>query len=361
LLLGYAVGWKLAREPTTLPRLIRGGGSSMQLARLVAVAFAAVLAACSPGGKQDTQAPPQGRTVIRFATDWRAQAEHGGFYQALANGEYAKRGLDVRIVQGGPGSNVPQLLAAGAVDMGMGSNSFIVLNLAREGVPVKAVAAYFQKDPQVLIAHPDQGIESLADLKGHPILLSDASVTAFWVWLKAKYGFTDDQVRKYAFSSAPFLADKRVAQQGYVTSEPYTIEKEAGLKPKVFLLADNGYPGYATMALAPDSLIADNPAAVKAFVEASAAGWRDYLHGDPSKADALIRKDNPEMTQDVLDQAREKLKSYGIVEGGDAASLGVGAMTDARWKTFFDMAAGQGVYPKDMDYRRAYTLQFVQK
>jgi NitT/TauT family transport system substrate-binding protein len=243
----------------------------------------------------------------------------------------------------------------------MGSNSFIVMNLAQEGVPVKAVAAFFQKDPQVLIAHPGQGIETIADLKGHPILLSDASVTAFWVWLKSKYGFTDDQVRKYTFNSAPFLADKRVAQQGYVTSEPYTIEKEAGLRPKVFLLADNGYPGYATMVLAPERLIAKDPQAVKAFIEASAKGWHDYLEGDPAPADALIRKANPEMTQDVLDQARQKMKAYAIVDGGDAKAQGLGAMTDARWKTFFDMAAGQGVYPKTLDYKRAYTLQFLGK
>ena len=331
----------------------------MKALRSLAVAFAALLCACSPAKKDEAVQAGQQKTAIRFATDWRAQAEHGGFYEALANGEYAKRGLDVTIVQGGPGVNVPQLLAAGAVDLGMGSNSFIVMNLAQEKVPLKAVAAVFQKDPQVLIAHPDTGVETLADLKGHPILLSDASVTAFWVWLKAKYGFTDDQVRKYTFNSAPFLADKRAAQQGYVTSEPYTIEKEAGLKPKVFLLADNGYPGYATMILAPDSLIAKNPAAVKAFVEATAQGWKDYLYGDPKPADALIRKDNPEITQDVLDQAREKLKSYAIVDGGDAKTGGIGAMTDARWQTFFNMAAGQGVYPKTLDYKRAYTLQFV--
>jgi NitT/TauT family transport system substrate-binding protein len=218
-----------------------------------------------------------------------------------------------------------------------------------------------QKDPQVLIAHPDQGIETLADLKGHPILLSDASVTAFWVWLKAKYGFTDDQVRKYNFNSAPFLADKRVAQQGYLTSEPYTIEKEARLKPKVFLLADDGYPGYATMILAPDSLIQQNPKAVKAFVEATAAGWQTYLHGDPAPADALIKKDNPEMTDDVLAQARDKMRQYGVVDGGDAKALGIGVMTDARWAEFFQMAAGQGVYPKTLDYKRAYSLDFVGK
>ena len=325
-----------------------------------AIALAALLAACSPASK--TAAPAAGApTVIRFATDWRAEAEHGGFYEALANGEYAKRGLDVKIIQGGPGVNVPQLLAAGSVDLGIGSNSFIVLNLVQEGVPVKAVAAFFQKDPQVLIAHPDTGVNSIADLKGHPILLGDASVTTFWVWLKAKYGFTDDQVRKYTFNNGPFLADQRAAQQGYLASEPYTIEKQAGVKPKVFLLADNGYPGYATMIMAPDALIARNPAAVKAFVEASAKGWRDYLNGDPTPAYALIKKANPEMTQDILDQAHAKLKAYAIVDGGDAKTGGLGTMTDARWRTFFDMATGAGVYPTTVNYKTGYTLQFLTK
>ena len=330
----------------------------MKALRLAAALAVVALAACSPANKQAAGAKG---TPIRFATDWRAEAEHGGFYEALANGEYAKRGLDVRLIQGGPGVNVPQLLASGAVELGDGSNSFIVMNLAQQHVPVKAVAAFMQKDPQVLIAHPDQGINSIADLKGHPILLSDASVTAFWVWLKAKYGFTDDQVRKYTFNAAPFLADKSVAQQGYVTSEPYTIEKQSGLKPAVFLLADEGYPGYAAMVLARDDLIANNPQAVKAFVEASAKGWHDYLYGDPKPADALIMKDNPEMTEDVLAQARDKMRAYGIVDGGDAKSLGIGAMTDARWTQFFQVAASQGVYPKDMDYHAAYTLQFVGK
>ena len=315
-----------------------------------------LLAACSPAKTEGSAAKG---TPIRFATDWRAEAEHGGFYEALAEGEYARRGLNVTLVQGGPGVNVPQLVASGAVELGDGSDSFIVMNLAQQKAPVKAVAAFMQKDPQVLIAHPDPGIRTIADLKGHPILLSDASITAFWVWLKAKYGFTDDQVRKYAFSSAPFLADPRVVQQGYLTSEPYTIEKEGHLKPKVFLLADEGYPGYAAMVLASNSVIAKDPAAVKAFVAASAKGWHDYLYGDPKAADALIMKDNPEMTEDVLAQARDKMRSYGIVDGAEAKTLGIGAMTDARWKAFFDVAAAQGVYPKDMDYRSAYSLDFV--
>jgi len=214
-----------------------------------------------------------------------------------------------------------------------------------------------QKDPQVLMAHPGVGIEKLADLKGHPILLADASVTAFWVWLRAKYGFSDSQVRKYTFNSAPFLTDKRAAQQGYVTSEPYTIFKESGVTPRVFLLADEGYPSYAAMVIAPDAYATSRPEVVRAFVEASQAGWISYLYGDATPGDTLIKAANPEMSQDVLNQARDKLRAYKMV--GEGAQ--VGAMTDARWKAFFDAAAGQGVYPAALDYKTAYRLDFLPK
>lgn len=339
--------------------------------RALVLAVLATLAACSPSPKK-AEAPatvaapapvvppaPAGATVIRFATDWRAEAEHGGVYQALATGEYQKRGLDVRIIPGGPGVNVPQLLGAGAVDMGIGSNAFGVMNLVNEHVPVRAVMASMQKDPQVLMAHPDAGIAGLADLKGHPILLSDSAKTSFWLWLKAKYALKDEQVRTYTFNAGPFLADTRAVQEGYVTSEPYTVEQEGHIKPVVMLLADQGYPGYAGMILAPDSLIAKNAKAVQAFVEATAAGWASYLDGDPRPGDALILKDNPEMKPDVLAQAREKMKTYGIVKPADGSPIG--SMTDARWKTFYGMASGLGVYPKDLNYTSAFTLQFVGK
>jgi NitT/TauT family transport system substrate-binding protein len=324
----------------------------MRVKRLfpVALAVLATLGACTGG-------PPaqNGRTVIRFATDWRAEAEHGGFYEALAEGLYAQRGLDVRIIPGGPNVNVPELVASGAVELGDGSNSFIVMNLANEHAPVRAVAAFMQKDPQVLLAHPDAGIHGLADMKGHPILLSDASKTAFWPWLRARYGFSDSQVRTYTFNNAPFIVDHQAVQEGYLTSEPYTIEKDGGFKPVVFLLADQGYPSYAAMALAPDRLIAANPAAVRAFVQASALGWRDYLSGDARPADALILKDNPDMTEDVLAQARDKMRRYGLVQGGDAASLGIGAMTDQHWADFFKVASPSGA----ANYKAAFTLAFL--
>ena len=336
---------------------------SLLLSGLAAsAAGAAALAACSKpeesrttGGSASPAAAP-GSTKIRFATDWKAEAEHGGFYQALATGEYAKRGLDVTLIPGGPGTSVPSLLAAGAIDMGIGSNSFGVMNLAAQHVPVKAVMATMQKDPQVLIAHPDAGVRSIADMKGHPMLIGDEAVTTFWVWLKAKYGFTDDMVRKYTFNAGPFIANKGSVQEGYVSSEPYTIEKTAGFKPEVFLLADNGYPGYAGMVLATDALIDANPKAVKAFVEATRAGWTAYLHGDPAPADALIRKDNPDMGQDVLDQARGKFRDYALFE---PPGVPIGTMTDAKWKTFFDTASGLGVYPKTLNWKDAYTLAFL--
>src|SRR5580704_5946111 len=229
--------------------------------KLLFIAALAALGAC-------TQSQPTGgaqKTVIRFATDWQAEAEHGGFYEALATGEYAKRGLDVRIIQGGSTVNVPELVASGAVELGDGSNSFIVMNLANAHAPVKAVAAFMQKDPQVLLAHPDVGINSLADMKGHPMLLSDASKTAFWPWLKKRYSFSDDQVRSYDFNNSTFILNKNAVQEGYLTSEPYTIQKAAGFAPKVFLLADQGYPSYAAMVLAPTTLIAKDPAAIRAF------------------------------------------------------------------------------------------------
>ncbi len=296
---------------------------------------------------------------ISFVTDWKAQAEHGGFYEALAMGLYKKRGLDVRILEGGPSVNVPQLLAGGAADFGIGSNCFLSFNMLKQGVPIKAVMAVFQKDPQVLITHPRADVTSLAQMKGKPIMISDAATVAFWPWLRAKYGFDDTQIRKYTFDLAPFLVNPKAIQEGYLSGEPYTIEKEGHFKPQIFLLADNGYPGYANMVLVPQKWIDTNPAAVQAFVDATEEGWWDYLFVNPAPGNAMIKADNPEMTDDVIAQAIAKMKSYGIAMGGDAATQGLGAMTDAHWKAFFDAMSAVGLYPKSLPYRNAYDLRFV--
>lgn len=296
---------------------------------------------------------------IIFATDWKAQAEHGGFYQAVARGYYAQRGLDVEIRQGGPGVNIPQLMGAGAIDFGMGSSSFMPLNMLREGAKAKAVMAVFQKSPEILMTHPRTDIRALADIKGHPIMLADASIGAVFVWLKAKYGFAESDIRKYTFNMAPFLLDDKAIQQGYLTSEPFMFERETGHKPQIFLYADNGYPSYANLVMVNTRVIDERPGIVKAFVDASAEGWRDYLHGDPSSGNALIIRDNPEMNAGIITQAIEKMKTHGIVESGDTDYYGIGAMTDMRWEEFFKVMSANGVYPADMNVRDAYTLHFV--
>jgi NitT/TauT family transport system substrate-binding protein len=298
---------------------------------------------------------------VTFGTNWKAEAEHGGFYQAVATGIYEKHGLAVTIRPGGPQVNHAQLLAAGQIDFNMGANAFGAFNYVQNDIPMVVVAAAFQKDPQILMAHPDRGFETLADLKGHPILISQDARTTYWEWLKAEFGFTDDMIRPYTFNPAPFLADPKVAQQGYVTSEPFAIEREGGFTPQVFLLADAGYDTYSTTIETSWRLALDNPDLVQRFVDASIEGWYGYLYGDPAPANALIKADNPEISDEQIAYSIAKLKEYGIVDSREALELGIGAMTDERWRHFFQFAADAGLYPKDLDLSRAYTLQFVNK
>jgi NitT/TauT family transport system substrate-binding protein len=298
--------------------------------------------------------------TVRFGTDWKAEAEHGGYYQAIATGIYRQHGLEVTLRQGGPQVNHAQLLAAGRLDFNLAPNSFIPLNFVRENIPMVAVAAIFQKDPSVLIAHPGQGNDSLAALKGKPIMIgADTRITS-WMFLKSKYGYTDDQIRAYTFSVAPFLADPKAIQQGYLSSEPFTIESQ-GVKPVVLLLADAGYSSYGSLIQTSEKLVREKPDLVQRFVDASIEGWYSYLYADPSPANALIKRDNPEMTDALLAYGIAKIKDHGIVDSGDAETDGIGAMTEARWHDFFDMMAKAGVYPQDLDFRRAFALQFVDK
>ncbi len=298
---------------------------------------------------------------VTFGTNWRAQAEHGGYYQAVATGIYKKYDLDVDVRQGGPQINHPQLLVAGRIEFNMGANVFESLNFIDSKVPMTTVAAIFQKDPQVLIAHPGVGNDSLTAMKGKPILISKTAITSYWQFLKVAYGFTDDQIRPYTFNPAPFLADKNAIQQGYVTSEPLAVEKQGKFKPVVHLLADQGYSSYSTTIQTSMKLAKENPGLVQRFVDASIEGWYSYLYGDPSRANAMIKKENPDMDDEQIAYSIAKMKEYGIVDSGDAKTMGVGAMTDARWKEFFDFTVKAGVYKADLPYKDAYTTQFVNR
>ncbi|GGG36504.1 ABC transporter substrate-binding protein [Chelatococcus composti] len=296
---------------------------------------------------------------VRFGTNWVAQAEHGGYYQALVDGTYAKYGLDVEIVPGGPQSNNRMLLPVGKLDFYMGGNMIQAFSAVQENIPTIVVAAHFQKDPQVIISHP--GLDKWEDLKKATLFISKEGLASFYQWMVSQYGFKESQVRPYNFNAAPFIADKNSGQQGYLTSEPLAVEREAGFKPNVFLLADYGFSTYATTVETRLDLVEKNPDLVQRFVDASAIGWYNYLYGDNTKANEAIKRDNPEMTDEQIAYSIAKIKEYGIVDSGDALEKGIGAMTDERMKDFFDKMVKAGVVPADLDYKKSYTLQFVNK
>jgi NitT/TauT family transport system substrate-binding protein len=298
----------------------------------------------------------QAADKVVFVTNWYAEAEHGGFYQALAEGIYQRHGLDVTIRMGGPQVNAYQILLAGQADFVMGYD-IATLNAVEQGLPLVTVAATFQADPAAMIAHPD--VKELADLKTRTLLIGQASETTFWPWLKAKYGFTDAQKRPYSFSVQQFLVDKNIAQQGYATSEPYSIQK-AGVHPKIFLLAASGYPPYAETIVTLAKTVKDKPDVIRRFIEATALGWKSYL-ANPAPGNALIKRDNREIEDDLLAFSVARMKDFGLVAGGEAAKQGILTMTDARWKQTFDFMAQAGLIRPDVDYRKAYTLEFVKQ
>ena len=307
-----------------------------------------------------TVVPSQAAEKIRFGLNWLPEAEHCGFFQAKASGLYDKAGLDVELKPGGPDVNVPLLVAAGRIDLAIGTG-FTTLNMAAEGIPGVTVAAFFQKDPQTLVAHPDQGVSTLADVKGRPVMISAEGRQEYWQFLKLKFGFTDDQLRPYTYSPAPFLADPKAIQQGYATED--ALFRGTGLPkpPVILLLADYGFENYTTTVFGMRSFIDKRPDAVRAFVEATRKGYEACMAGDYEAGMKLLLAMNPDHGEPLFHFKMKEMKARGLVDGGDAATLGIGAMTDARWKSFFETMAAAGIYSPKLDYRAAYTLDFVKR
>ncbi len=299
---------------------------------------------------------------VRFGTNWVAQPEHGGFYQALADGTYEKYGLDVTILPGGPLANNRLLLPVGRLDFYMGGNMIQAFNAVEQKIPIVTVASIFQKEPQILMSQPGQGMDTWESLKTSPlVLIGREGLASYFQWMKAEHGFKEEQTRPYTFNSGPFIASKRAVQEGYVTSEPLTIEKTAGFKPNVFLLADYGFNGYSTTIETRRELIDKQPDLVKRFVEASIIGWYNYLYGNNLAANLLIKKDNPEMSDEQIAYSIAKMKEYGIVDSGDSLKLGIGALTDERMQSFFDKMVKAGVTKPGLPFKQSYTTQFVNK
>ena len=307
---------------------------------------------------------PRAQTLdkLSFHTDWRAQAEHGGYYQAIAAGIYRKYGIECDLRQCGPSLNISQLLLAGRVDMIM-SNSFEAFTFVREGAPFFTIAAIFQKDPQVLIGHPGSGFDSFDKLKGRPLLISNGSRSTFWPCIRKKYGLSDAQLRPYNFNMAPFLADPKAIQQGFLSSEPYSIAQALGKPPEVMLLADAGFSAYQTTIAVSRKLATEKKGLIQRFVDATIEGWSQYLKGGPAiqAANALIKQHNPEQTDDRIAYAIKVLNERGIALSGDSLKNGIGAMSAGRWKDFYESMVDVDVVPKGLDVAQSYTLDFVNK
>lgn len=323
---------------------------------ILALGGFAVLTALAAG-------PAAAQDRIRFGTNWLAEAEHGGFYQAVADGTYARYGLEVEIVPGGPQTGNRALLLSGQIDFYMAGNLLAPLSAIEQDVPVIEVAAIFQKEPQVFLTHPDQGMETLGDLaRLDTIFLGAEGFTSFFQWMKATFpGFRDEQYRPYSYSPVPFIADPRSAQQGYVTSEPFAIEREAGWAPKAFLLADYGFDTYSTLIETTVETVETRPEIVQRFVDASIIGWYNYLYGDNTAANALIKEHNPEMTDDLLAYSLNAMKEYGLVDSGITLTEGIGCMEGARFTSFYDKMVAAGVLQPGIDIETTYTTEFVCK
>jgi NitT/TauT family transport system substrate-binding protein len=324
------------------------------LLRALTLALVAVFVAIAPAGAQTLD-------KVSFGTNWVPEAEHGGFFQAVADGTYRRYGLDVTIVPGGPNDNNRMLLIAGKIDFFMAANTLMSFDAVANNVPVVTVAAIFQKDPQVLLTHPESKATKLEELKPLTLFVSKEGITTYFQWLKSEYGFSEEKVKPYTFNPQPFIADKQSAMQGYVTSEPFAVEQAAKFKPGIFLLADYGFNTYSTLIETRRELVDKKPDLVQRFVDASAIGWYNYLYGDNAAANAMIKKLNPEMTDELLAYSLGKMKEFGIVDSGDTLRGGIGAMTDERAASFFDKMVRAGVVKPDIDFRKAYTLRFVNK
>lgn len=321
------------------------------LSKLPWIAALACAVAAGPVGAADK---------ITVGLPWTPQAEFGGFYQAEAEGLYRQAGLEVTIRPGGPQINTQQLLVTGALDMALAANAFDAFNAARENIPFVAVAAFYQKDPQIIITHPEVGAKTLQDLKGHPILIATFAHETFWAFLKAQYGFSDEQARPYTFSLQPYIVDKTLSQQAYLTVEPFLLAAQ-GMKPVVFLLSDYGYNPYSNVLMTSKKMVSEKPDAIQRFIDASIKGWYGFLYGTNEKAVALIMQGDPNYKPQNASDTLGALKANGMIDSGDAKTLGIGAMTDERWKQFFQAMTKAGVYKPDLDYRAAYTSQFVNK
>ena len=321
-------------------------------ARLAAFLGSAALAAAAPSANAAEQ--------VTFASNWFAQPEHGGYYQGVADGHYAECGLEVEILPGGPQVNNRALLLAGKIDFNMGGNLLQAFSAIEQDIPLRIVAASFQKEPQVLMTHPDEGLDSWEDLLGaDEYIIGDNGFQSFFQWMVSEFGFDASKRTPYTYNSAPFIAAPKSVQQGYVTSEPFAIAKEAGFEPNLFLIADQGFSTYSTTIEVMQDTLDERPEVVQCFVDGTAKGWYGYLYGDNAAANELIKVDNPDMSDEQIAFSIDKMKEYGLVDSGDALERGIGTISAERIEGFYADMVEAGVVRDGLDVARIYTLEYT--
>jgi NitT/TauT family transport system substrate-binding protein len=291
-------------------------------------------------------------------TNWLPDAERGGFYQADAAGIYHKYGLDVVVQAGGPQLNNPQLLAAGKLDAVMITSALEAFNYAHNGVPIVAVAGIYQRNPQILMTHRAAGIRSFEDMRNKPIMISSLARNGYWLWLKAKFGFTDGQIRPYTFNLVNFLNNPQAIQQGFITYEPYAVQKQ-GADPVSFLFADAGYSDYGGIIVVRRESLEGRRDVVRRFIEALSEGWREFLFGDPSPGITLIKSQNPQVTDDIIVYSLRAMVDRGLIHSGDAAAGGIGSMTESRWRQIYEQMTSTGAIEKGDYWRNAFDLSLL--
>lgn len=297
--------------------------------------------------------PARSAAPLRVQTYFFAEPSQGGIFQAAATGLYDKAGLNVEVRQGGPQINGMQLLAGGDIDVFM-SSGVAVLNSVGRGVPVMAIAAPLQFDLQALVARPD--VPSIEALKGRHILVTAAGQAGYWLWLKQRYGFTDDQLGPYTGNFQPFIKDPTMALGGIATSEPYRI-RQAGVDVKYFLLAKYGYPPYGGPLVAMQPFVANNRDTIARFVRATLEGWKSFL-ADPAPGLAMIQHMNPNADNGWMAYSLATMKDLNVVGGGDAAA-GIGIMTEERWRALAQFMIDVQLIKPDTDWHSGYTTEFV--
>ena len=304
-------------------------------------------------------APALALEEVSFGTNWVPEAEHGGYYQAAADGTYEACGLDVTIVPGGPQVNNRALLMAGKIDFNMSGNLLLPFNAVEQGIPIKVVAAHFQKEPQVILTHPGK-VNSFEEVATLPkLFIGDNGYQSYYQWMIHDFGFKAENRVPYTFNPGPFIADPDSGQQGYITSEPFAIEREGGFKPDIWVIADEGFNTYATLVEAMQATIDTKPEVVKCFVEGSAIGWATYLYGDPTLGNAAIQAQNPEMSIEQIEYSIKMMRDYGIVDSGDALELGIGGMKAETIQSFYDKMVASGVVAAGLDLSKVYSLDFA--